>query len=104
MYIRIGYEFQFDLSAATHIVLMLHTHPERAQFLQRPEKIHVEPDVRLDTFTDAFGNRASRLMAPAGKLRVWYDNVIQDTGQREPGIQDLTVHAVDELPNECLPF
>ena len=104
MYIRLGYEFQFDLCAATHMVLMLHTHPEKATLLQRPERIHVEPELRLDTFTDAFGNRASRLMAPAGKLRVWYDNVIWDSGQREQGIEGLTVHAVDELPNDCLPF
>jgi transglutaminase-like putative cysteine protease len=104
MYIRLGYEFQFDLCAATHMVLMLHAHPEKAGALQRPERIHVEPELRLDTFTDAFGNRASRLMAPAGKLRVWYDNVIWDSGQREQGIEGLTVHAVDELPNDCLPF
>ena len=105
MYIRIGYEFQFDLPCATHLVLMLHTHPEKAHLLQRPERIHVEPDeLRLSTFADAQGNRASRLIAPAGKLRVWYDNVIWDSGQREPGIADLPVHLVDELPHEALPF
>src|SRR4051812_41582379 len=98
MYIRIGYDFQFDIPGATHMVLMLHTHPEQAHLLQRPERIHVEPQVRLDSFTDMFGNRASRLMAPAGKLRVWYDNVIWDSGQREPGLEGLTRHTVDELP------
>ena len=40
MYIRIGYEFQFDLSGTTHLVLMLHTHPERAHLLQRPQRLH----------------------------------------------------------------
>ena len=38
MYIRIGYEFQFDIPSATHMVLMLHTHPEKAQLLQRAER------------------------------------------------------------------
>jgi transglutaminase-like putative cysteine protease len=104
MYIRIGYEFQFDLPTATHMVLMLHTHPEKAHLLQRPERIHLEPQLRIDTFTDAIGNRASRVMAPAGKLRIWSDNVIWDSGQREPGIADLQRHTVDELPNDVLPY
>ena len=77
MYIRIGYQFQFDIPSATHMVLMLHTHPEKAQLLQRPERIHVEPaGLGLDAFTNALGNRCSRLMAPAGKLHIWADNVI----------------------------
>ena len=84
MYIRIGYEFQFDLSAATHMVLMLHTHPERVHLLQRPQRLHVEPEartaVRVDEFLDTFNNRSARLTAPAGKLKIWYDNVIWDSG------------------------
>ena len=104
MYIRIGYDFQFDLTAPTHMVLMLHTHPERAHLLQRPERLHVEPNVRVDLFTDGFGNRAARLMAPAGKLQVWYDNVVWDSGQKEPTIEGQRLHPVDELPNDTLPF
>lgn len=104
MYIRIGYEFCFELPRPTHMLLMLHTHPERAGQLQRPERIYVDPDTRLDTFTDLYGNRVSRIMAPAGKLRIWSDNVIWDSGEREQGIEGLKLHAVDELPNDTLPF
>jgi transglutaminase-like putative cysteine protease len=105
VYIRIGYDFQFDLtSPTTHMVLMLHAHPERAHLLQRPQRLHVDPQVRVDEFTDAFGNRAARLMAPAGKLQVWYDNVAQDPGRPEPTIDGLRLHPVDELPNDTLPY
>jgi transglutaminase-like putative cysteine protease len=104
MFIRLGYEFAFDLPSATHLVLLLQTHPERAHLLQRPETIHVEPDLRLDSYTDGFGNRAARVMAPAGKLRLWHDNVIWDSGQREQGIEGLAVHPIDELPNDTLPY
>src|SRR4029079_15179906 len=105
MYIRIGYEFQFDLPSAAHMVLMLHTHPEKAHLLQRPERIHIEPlGLRVDAFTDAFGNRCSRVMVPAGKLHVWAYNVIWDSGEREPRIDGLNRHAVDELPNDVLPY
>jgi transglutaminase-like putative cysteine protease len=105
VYIRVGYDFQFDLTAPTHMVLLLHAHPERAHLLQRPERLHVEPaEIRTDLFTDAFGNRAARLMAPAGKLQVWYDNVVCDSGQPERTIDGLRLHPVDELPNDTLPY
>ena len=102
MFIRIGYDFHFDLTAATHMVLMLHTHPEHAPRLQRGERIIVEPDLRVDEFTDGFGNRAARLMSPAGKLRIGYDNVIWDTGEPEPRIDGQRLHPIDELPNDVL--
>ncbi|MEA2735871.1 MAG: hypothetical protein QOE14_2322, partial [Humisphaera sp.] len=94
----------FDLTGATHMVLMLHTHPERAHLLQRSERLHVEPHINLDTFTDTFGNRAARLMAPAGKLRVWYDNVVLDSGEPEQKIDGLRLHPVDELPNDLIRY
>ncbi|MEA2708156.1 MAG: hypothetical protein QOF78_757 [Phycisphaerales bacterium] len=104
MLIRIGHELQFDLTGATHMVLMLHTHPVRAHLLQRSERLHVEPHINLDTFTDTFGNRAARLMAPAGKLRVWYDNVVLDSGEPEQKIDGLRLHPVDELPNDLIRY
>ena len=104
MLIRIGYELQFDLTSATHMVLMLHTHPERGHLLQRPERLHVEPQINLDTFIDTFGNRGARIMAPAGKLRLWYDNVILDSGMPEQKIDGLRLHPVDELPNDLIRY
>ena len=104
MYIRIGYDLQFDLTSATHMVLLLHAHPERAHLLQRPERMHIEPELRLDTFTDTFGNISARIMAPPGKLRVWYDNVVFDTGKPEQSIEGLRLHPVDELPNDLIRY
>jgi transglutaminase-like putative cysteine protease len=104
MFIRIGYELCFDLTAPTHMALMLFVHPEQAGALQRPEVIGVEPDVRIDVFHDGFGNRAARMMAPAGKLRITYDNVVTDSGLHEPRIDGQRLHTIDELPNDVLPF
>jgi transglutaminase-like putative cysteine protease len=108
MYIRIGYDFQFDLSGITHMVLMLQTHPERAHLLQRPQRLHVEPEsaaqVQVHEFLDTFGNRSARLLAPAGKLRIWYDNVIWDSGNKEPAIEGLRLHPVDELGDDLIRF
>jgi transglutaminase-like putative cysteine protease len=86
------------------MLLMLHTHPEQARVLQRPEKLVVEPDIPVETYLDAYGNRAGRLHAPAGKLRLWYDNVVWDNGLPEPRIDGARLHTLHELPSECLPF
>ena len=104
MFLRIGYELQFDLAAPTHMLLLLHTHPEHAASLQRPEVIATDPPTRVDSFIDPFGNRAARLQASAGKLRINYDNVVADSGQLEPRINGQRVHPIDELPNDVLPY
>jgi transglutaminase-like putative cysteine protease len=104
MLIRIGYELVFDIPAPTPMVLMLYTYPAQAHVLQRPEYIAVEPDVPLTGFTDCFGNRCARLVAPAGKLRLSYDNVAWDGGQPEPSIEGQTLHPVQDLPPDVLQF
>jgi len=104
MFLRIGYELQFELSAATHLLLLLHTHPDQAGMLQRAEVIATDPELRIDAFFDPFGNRAARLQAPAGKLRISYDNVACDSGAVEPRIDGQRLHPLDELPNDMLPY
>ncbi len=86
------------------MLLMLYVHPSLASRLQQPEQILVEPGIRIDDYTDAFGNRCGRLMAPAGKLRLWYDNVIEDSGLPEPAYPEAEQHPVEALPEETLQF
>jgi transglutaminase-like putative cysteine protease len=104
MLIHIGFELIFDLPAPVSMLLLLHTHPQQAPALQKPEYLMVEPAIPVHTFIDRFGNRASRIHAPAGRLRLAYDNVIHDSGLPEPSIDGARLHPTDELPDECLPF
>lgn len=104
MLIKIGYELVFDIPAPTPMVLMLYTHPDHAHVLERPEYIGIEPDVPLQGYTDSFGNRCARIVAPAGKLRLTYDNVARDSGQPEPSIAGQTLHPVPDLPPDVLQF
>lgn len=104
MLIHIGYELVFDVPAPVSMQLMLYTHPERVAMLRQPERLIVEPNVPVHDFVDAFGNHAARIVAPAGKLRLYYDNVVQDSGEHEPKIDGARLHPVDELPDECLQF
>jgi transglutaminase-like putative cysteine protease len=104
MLIRIGYELVFDIPAPVPMLLMLYVHPEQAGVLQRPERLVVEPAVPVRDYIDPFGNRVARLVAPAGKLRLTYDNLAIDSGEPEPSIEGAVLHPVDELPDECLQY
>ncbi|HEX9284791.1 MAG TPA: hypothetical protein VF879_03890, partial [Nitrospirales bacterium] len=73
MQIRIGYELVFEVPRPTPMQLMLYVHPEQAGALRHPEKIVVEPTIPVEDFTDGFGNRAARILAPAGLVRIRYD-------------------------------
>jgi len=104
MLIHIGYELIFDVPAPVSMLLMLYTHPEQAHVLQKPQRLITEPKVKVDDFKDWFGNRAARLVAPAGKFRIYYDNVAADSGLKEATIHGARLHPVDELPKDILKY
>jgi transglutaminase-like putative cysteine protease len=104
MYVRIGYDLLYDVLSPQPILMMLLVHPERTADLTQPERIITEPHVRQEIFNDAFGNRAVRIVAPKGRLRLTYDNVIRDSGLHEQKINGARLHRVEELPTECLQF
>lgn len=104
MLIRIGYELVFQVPAAVPMLLMLFTHPSRAASLRKADRLRVEPEVPIEEFTDGFGNRCARIVAPAGQLRLWDDNLVTDTGQPDEVNPDAQQLAVEDLPAETLPF
>ena len=101
MHIRIGYDLSFEVAQPTAMQLMLYVHPDQAAALQRPERIVVEPDTVVEDFVDWFGNRAARIVAPAGLVRISYDNVIFDGGGHDVPIQGLRLTPLHEMPPEC---
>ena len=104
MLIQIGFDLIFDVPAPTVMLLMLRLHPSRDASLQAPEGIRIEPNVPVEEFLDAFGNRCGRLLAPAGPLRIRNDALVHDSGELDPVCLDARQHGVDELPAETLPF
>lgn len=102
--IRIGYELAFEVARPTPMQLMLYVHPERAGDLRNPEKIVVEPAIAVEDFIDGFGNRAARILAPAGVVRIRYDNVIDDPGRPDAPFKGLRLTPVHETPPECWRF
>lgn len=101
MRIRIGHELVFEVPRPTPMLLMLYVHPDAAAALEGPEHIVVDPAAPIEAIVDWFGNRAARIVAPAGTVSLRYDNVVSDSGRPEPTIDGLRLAPVQELPSEC---
>ena len=104
MRIRIGYDLTFAVPAPTPLLALLFTHPSRRPTLQAPDELHVEPLVPVEEFIDPFGNRCARLVAPAGRVRLFNDTVVTDPGLPDPVHPEAAQHPVEDLPTEVLPF
>lgn len=104
MNIRCGHELQFEMPAPASMLLMLYTHPSRATGMHAPETLLVEPFVDIQTHLDIFGNRCARIVAPAGKLRIFNDFTICDSGNHDLADPAAQQHSVCDLPPEALHF
>jgi transglutaminase-like putative cysteine protease len=104
MLIRAGYEMVYAFPQATPLILMLNIHYSRAADLVRPEHLVTEPAVPTSAYRDGFGNWCMRLVAPAGRMRLSADAMVNDSGLTEPYAPWAQQHAVQDLPAETLVF
>jgi hypothetical protein len=53
---------------------------------------------------DMFGNWCSRIVAPAGHMRLFADGVIRDSGLPDPVFPGAGQHAIEDLPADTLVY
>lgn len=104
MLIRIGFEMVFEVPEPTPMLLLLGLRPEREASIRRPGRLRVEPEAPVEWYTDGFGNRAARLLAPAGRLILRDDLVVEDDGQPDPVAPDARQIPVQDLPSDVLVY
>jgi len=104
MLIKLGFNLAFDIPSPVPMLLMLYTHPSRAGHLLQPEFIHANPTMPIYNFTDGFGNRCGRIVAPAGELQLWHETVIRDSGLPDPVNPNAVQWEVANLPPETIKF
>jgi transglutaminase-like putative cysteine protease len=104
MHIRIGYELTYDCLQPTPMLLMLNVHPSRLGDIVVPDEMVAEPAVPITRYRDAFGNLCSRLLAPAGRIRLSAEGIVRDSGEPDPVSEDARQHAVEHLPDEVMVF
>lgn len=104
MQIRVGFEMTYSCPQPTPMILALSIHYSLASRLVRPDLLMTTPAVPVSAYRDGFGNWCSRIVAPAGKIRLTADAVVNDSGQPDiidPAAQQIPV---ESLPEETLVF
>lgn len=81
MRIRVGYELTYDLPEETPMLLTPHVHPARASDLTVPDHLTTDPSVAVSGYRDKFGDWISRILTPAGRIRLFADAAVRDSGQ-----------------------
>jgi transglutaminase-like putative cysteine protease len=104
MKIRFGYELVYTCRQPVPMILMLHTHSSRTPDLLVPDQLLIEPPVALDTYSDIFGNTCTRIVAPAGTIRITADALIQDCGLPDPTCAHAQEHPIESLPHDSLMY
>jgi transglutaminase-like putative cysteine protease len=102
--IQAGFQIAFKCTADTPMLLMVHVRPEREKDLEAPEQFQCNPGVPFRTYIDSFGNRCTRLVAPAGLFQISNHFVIRDTGVQESMPWGAPQAQVDSLPSDVLLF
>jgi transglutaminase-like putative cysteine protease len=104
MKIRFGYEIVYRCPQPVPMILMLHVHPSRTPDLLRPDEMKITPPGATVTYTDAFVNTCTRIIAPAGSVRITADGIIEDNGLPEPSFPEAKEHPIEELPHDTLMY
>lgn len=104
MKIRAGYEISYDCPRPTPMILTLSVHPSRIADLLTADRMRLDPPVPANTYHDSFGNFCHVIRAPAGRLTMSSDFLVQDNGEPDAVAVQAEQHALEDLPVEVLIF
>jgi hypothetical protein len=65
------------------MILTLSVHPTRFSDLLNSNRMRLDPPIPANTYHDGFGNFCHVIRAPAGRLTVSADFLVQDNGARD---------------------
>lgn len=104
MYLRVGYELMYDCPQPTPMILTLNVHYTRVSDLVTPDHLKTDPSAPFAAYRDGFGNWCTRIVAPPGRIRIFTDAVVRDSGQPDVVVPDAQQHLVQDLPEETLVY
>ncbi|HEY1431713.1 MAG TPA: transglutaminase family protein [Stellaceae bacterium] len=86
------------------MLLMVNVHHTRYLDLMVPDHLVTDPPTAVKGYRDGFGNWCSRIVAPAGMIRLSTDAIVNDTGEPDAIVEEAPQHAVQDLPEDALVF
>jgi len=115
MFIKSAFEIRFELACPTPMIAMLHLHPSLAPNVRAGDELLIEQEaaagvadfsrrIQAAEYSDSFGNRCSRFVAPAGLVRLSGMNVVEMEEAADPVPAEAEQDPVQELPDDVLQF
>lgn len=86
------------------MLLALYPHPTNNRRMIGSDHIRTEPEVAIEEYTDLFGNRCGRLVAPPGHTTLWSDCMVEDSGEPDEFNWNARQHEIVDLPVEALAY
>jgi transglutaminase-like putative cysteine protease len=115
MLIKSDFDIQFQLPHRTAMVALLHLHPSLERFVRSGNVLvieHLEQGIApgygeligTSEYSDTFGNRCARFVAPEGHLRLSGTSTIEIDGMPDAVDANVAQTPIEELPSEVLQF
>jgi transglutaminase-like putative cysteine protease len=102
MLIDVGFEIGFESPQPTPMLLMLNLHPSRIPTTRQAEQFDVTPPIGFTFYSDLFGNRCGRLVAPAGRVLLRNHAIVEDCGLPDLQVPQAGQAAIEALPDNVL--
>jgi transglutaminase-like putative cysteine protease len=102
--IGVGYEIIYHCVQPTPMILTLHIHYSRAADILVPDIMTLTPDVPTTAYRDSFGNWCTRLVAPAGQIRIAGAGTVLDSGVPDIAVPGAWQDEVQDLPDDVLVY
>jgi transglutaminase-like putative cysteine protease len=102
MRIRAGYQISYDCPQPTPMILQVSVHPSRIPDLLSWDRLRFDPPIPANSYHDSFGNFCHVIRAPAGRLNMSTDFLVQDSGEPDEVVPEAVQHPLERLPVEVL--
>jgi len=101
---RVGFELIYSFPQPTPVILVVNIHDSRASDIVVPDFLVTEPSISISSYRDRFGNQCKRVLAPAGRIRLSTDCIVNDNGQTDEIAFGAWQDSVEDLPEDVLVF
>jgi len=102
--VRVGYELVYQCAQPTPMILLLRIHPSQVSGPVVPDPLLTTPFVPISTYRDGFGNICTRIVAPAGRIRLTTDATVRCSAEPDRVVPSARQIPVQNLSDETLVF
>ncbi len=103
MHVKVGCEFRYEATWSTPAVMQVQPRPDGDHRLLK-ETWQTTPHIDRHSYQDLYGNACQRMVIPAGEPIIYYDALVEVSGELDAANPDAHQLSVDALPDEVLVY